>query len=878
MLNALKNVFGNSNDRFIKSLNPLVEKINNLEESMIAKSDAELKALTETYKKRVADGETLDQLLPEAFATVREASKRSMGMRHFDVQLIGGIILHRGMVTEMKTGEGKTLVATLPAYLNALTGKGVHVVTVNDYLAKRDAEWMANVFNFLGMTCLSVTNDLSPAARKESYACDITYATNNELGFDYLRDNMAFTEEQLVQREPNYAIVDEVDSILIDEARTPLIISGPTEDKTDMYQTMDSIMPQFERDTDYEVDEKQKSAALTDAGMDKAEDILKEKGLVEEGHNLYEMHYVGLVHHLNQALRAHALFQKDVDYIIHNKEVVIIDEFTGRMMPGRRFSDGLHQALEAREGVDIKNENQTLASITFQNYFRLYNKLSGMTGTAETEAEELQTIYGLSVAVVPTNVEVARDDEADIIYRSVDEKNDAIVADIKDCHERGQPTLVGTTSIEKSEELSKVLKKAKVKHQVLNARHHEQESEIVAQAGRLGAVTIATNMAGRGTDIKLGGNLEMLLEGVTDKSEIAKITKQHEEENKAVMDAGGLRVIGTERHESRRIDNQLRGRSGRQGDVGSSTFYLSLQDDLMRIFGGALLERVAEGIGLEEGEAIQNKMISKSLETSQRKIEGRNFDIRKHLLKFDDVLNEQRKVIYAQRREIMTSETVDDIILDFREDALEMAHESCFPQGSYEDQWLVDAYHEEMKRLFNVTPNIKGWIEESSNTDDILEKSRALMQSVWSEKEKRLGVDTMRALEKAMLLQVLDQQWKDHLQRLDYLKQGINLRGYGQKDPVNEYKREAFEMFEELMANVRNDSVSFLSRVEVTEEEVAQMKARQEGAELPGQASDVPDDYDPYADMMLSRNAPCPCGSGRKYKHCHGKLPAKQSA
>lgn len=876
MLGLARKVFGTGNDRYLKSLQPVVAQINALREEMSAKSDDELRAVTDQLKQRLQDGETLDDVLPTAFAAVREATGRALGTPHYDVQLMGGIVLHQGKISEMKTGEGKTQVAALAAYLNALTGKGVHVVTVNDYLAHRDAEWMGKVYERLGMTCLPITNDLSPDARKESYAADITYATNNELGFDYLRDNMAFDEGQLVQRELNFAIIDEVDSILIDEARTPLIISGPTEDKTDLYRAIDDIMPAFKRDEHFEVDEKLKTATLTDVGMDEAERILKEKGFLEPDASLFDMHSVMLVHHLNQALRAHALFTRDVDYIVKDGEVVIIDEFTGRMMPGRRYSEGLHQALEAREKVSIKSENQTLASITFQNYFRLYNKLSGMTGTADTEAEEFATIYDLGVVILPTNVEVARVDEADLIYRTRAEKERAIAKDIKNCHERGQPVLVGTTSIEKSEQLSELLKKEKVPHNVLNARYHEQEAEIIAQAGRLGAVTIATNMAGRGTDIKLGGNLELLLEEAKDEKDAERIRQTHNEEHAAVMEAGGLRVIGTERHESRRIDNQLRGRSGRQGDVGSSAFYISLEDDLMRIF-AAGMEGLMGRLDMPEDEAIQSRLVSRAIETAQRKIESRNFDIRKNLLKYDDVLNDQRKVIYDQRRDLLESEDVSDVIVNFRHEALEVQTAYFFPPQSYPEQWDLDNLAEELRRLFNAAPDVKKMAaEEGVGPEEIHAKLQGHLDNIWSEKENRLGADILRRLEKIILLQVLDNQWKDHLQRLDFLKQGIGLRGYGQKDPLNEFKREAFEMFEQLLGSIRDETVTLLSRVEVNKGDMEAVEREEAAlaAKAPQAADPHTGDQDPYTSMNLPRNAPCPCGSGKKYKHCHGKLQA----
>lgn len=864
MKKLIKNIFGSRNDRYLKSIQPLVNKTNSYAEEYKNLSDEDLKSLTTKFKQRLENGEKLDDLLPEAFAAVREASSRTLGLRHYDVQILGGIILHQGKITEMKTGEGKTLVATLPCYLNALTGKGVHVVTVNDYLAKRDGEWMTPVFEALDMTCGSIVHGLSPEERRENYNCDITYATNNELGFDHLRDNMCFSTDQLVQRGQNFAVVDEVDSILIDEARTPLIISGPTADKTELYKAMNGLIPRLEENKHYEKDEKTKNVNLTEEGNDVAEDFMREIGLLEENSFLYDMENVMLVHHLNQALRAATLFKKDVDYIVKDNEVIIIDEFTGRMMPGRRFGEGLHQALEARENVKIQNENQTLASVTFQNYFRMYNKLSGMTGTADTEAEEFETIYGLQVVVVPTNIPVSRVDESDIIYRTVQEKYDAIIKDIRECHERKQPVLIGTTSIEKSEMFSKVLKKHKVKHNVLNARHHEQEAEIISQAGRLGAITLATNMAGRGVDIKLGGNIEVLLEGITDEKKIAQVTADYEKEKQAVIDAGGLRVIGTERHESRRIDNQLRGRSGRQGDKGSSVFYLSLQDDLMRIFAPGL-DKMMERLDMPENEAIQSKLVSGALEKAQRKLEGRNFDIRKNLLKYDDVLNDQRKVVYVQRKEIMTSETVDDIILEFRDELLEDLTMRCFV-GASSEEWQIASFKENIHRLYDIQPDINTWITEELSSDEIIKKTKERMENVWQAKEERLGEELIRKVEKTILLQVLDQQWKEHLQQLDFLKQGIHLRGYGQKDPLNEFKKEAFVLFESMFYAMKEQTTMMLSRVEIEESE----KARILAGELQ-QQEDEPK-TNPYGADNVGRNEQCPCKSGKKYKHCHGQL------
>ncbi|PPR19202.1 MAG: Protein translocase subunit SecA, partial [Proteobacteria bacterium] len=816
-MSFLKKLFGSRNDRFIASVQPTIQKINEYEPHFQQMDDDELKSMTESFKERLKGGETLDDILPEAFAVVREAAVRSLGIRPYDVQLIGGIIQHRGKITEMKTGEGKTLVATMPAYLNALTGKGVHVVTVNDYLAKRDAEWMAQVFTFLGLTCDYVVSGRTGDERRAAYAADITYVTNNELGFDYLRDNMTYSIEQRTGREElHFAIIDEVDSILIDEARTPLIISGPADDKTDLYKVVDQVIPQLKEGEDYEVDEKGKNATLTEDGTDTAEGILRKMGLIKDGESLYAMEHVMLVHHLNQSLRAHKCFTKDVDYIIHSGKVALVDEFTGRMMEGRRLSDGLHQAIEAKEGVDIQNENQTMASITYQNYFRMYDKLAGMTGTADTEAEELESIYGLEVLVVPTHVPVARDDVADIIYRTTEEKDRAIVKDIRECFERGQPILVGTASIERSEHYSELLKKHKVKHEVLNARQHEREAEIIAQAGRLGAVTIATNMAGRGTDIKLGGNLDLLLRDAKDEKDAERIKGVYEREKEDVLSLGGLRVLGTERNESRRVDNQLRGRSGRQGDPGSSVFYISLQDNLMRIFGK--LDAIMGTLEMPVDEAIQSRLVSRAIETAQRKIEARNFEIRKSLLRYDDVLNEQRQVIYEQRFEIMDSDEVDDIVLNFREETLEEICGTHMPHGSFAEQWNVDGLKEDLLRVYDIHPEVDKWAEEGESSDNVFTKCKALMENTWAEKEKRMGAVLMRQLEKNLLLQVLDNQWKDHLQRLDFLRQGIHLRGYGQKDPLQEYKKEAFSMFDAMLSNIREQTVMLLSRVEIADE------------------------------------------------------------
>ncbi len=877
VFNPLKKLFGSRNDRFIRSSKPLVEQINALEAEIKKLDDDALKAKTAEFQKRHQDGESIDSLLVEAFAVAREGAFRALGLRPFDVQLIGAIVLHRGMISEMKTGEGKTLVATLAAYLNAIAGNGVHVVTVNDYLARRDAEWMRPMFEMLGMKVGYIIHGLTDEERREAYGSDITYATNNELGFDYLRDNMKFSLSEMVQRDKSYAIVDEVDSILIDEARTPLIISGPTEDKTDTYVAVDKIIPSLKPEEHWIKDEKMRNVTLTEEGMDAAENLLREQGiLTKEG--LYDIQNVALVHHLNQALKAHSLFERDKDYIVKDNQVVIIDEFTGRMMAGRRFSEGLHQALEAKEGVKVQNENQTLAAITFQNFFRMYDKLSGMTGTADTEAEEFESIYGLRVVIVPTNVTVLRDDAVDLIYRTDEEKIKAIIEDIEDCAKRGQPILVGTTSIEKSENLSKELKKSKVKHSVLNARYHEQEAEIISQAGRFSAVTIATNMAGRGTDIKLGGNLDLILEGVTDAKKREKLAAAHEEEKRKVLAAGGLRVVGTERHESRRIDNQLRGRSGRQGDPGSSQFYISLQDDLMRIF-AANMDTIMERMSMPEGEAISSRLVSRALEAAQRKIEARNFDIRKNLLKFDDVHNDQRKVIYDQRREVMASEEVGDIVVDFREDVIEGILSRLMPEGSYAEQWDANAIAEEIFRIFQLRPPIAEWIKEDNVTEEVVfDRLCEYVAAAYGEKEKRIGAELLRRLEKSLLLQVIDQQWKDHLQRLDFLREGIGLRGFGQKDPLNEYKTESFNMFESMLNHIREETVMMLSLVEVREN-IENALPGEDGFSTPEQNtiegnSFADEETDPYASMGLGRNQACPCGSGKKYKHCHGNLRA----
>jgi preprotein translocase subunit SecA len=910
MLSLTRKLFGSANDRRIKKLQPRVEAINALEPELESLTDAELVAKTDEFKKRHADGETLEQLLPEAFAAVREAARRALGQRHYDVQLVGGIILHEGDIAEMKTGEGKTLVATAPVYLNALTGKGVHVVTVNDYLASRDAEWMGKVYAQLGLTTGAILNGMTDEARRDAYACDVTYATNNELGFDYLRDNMKYSLKEMVQRGHHFAIVDEVDSILIDEARTPLIISGRTEDKTDFYKTMDSIIPLLDED-DYEIDEKSRSILITEDGNDKIEVLLREHNLLEEG-DLYDAENVMVVHHLNQALRAHKVHQKDKDYIVKDRKVVLIDEFTGRMMQGRRLSNGLHQAIEAKEGADIQPENQTLASITFQNYFRLYNKLAGMTGTASTEADEFHSIYGLGLAEIPTNRPIQRQDDEDEVYRTAREKNDAIVEDIKQAVEKGQPVLVGTVSIEKSESLSEFLKKKKIKHQVLNARYHEQEAGIVAQAGVPGAVTIATNMAGRGTDIQLGGNVEFRLadwiDEQTQKSEApdekaietkrAEIAAEVETLKQKALEAGGLYVLATERHESRRIDNQLRGRSGRQGDPGRTKFYISVEDDLLRIFAADRLDAIMRMGGLKEGEAIQHPWMSKAIETSQKKVEQRNFDIRKDVLKYDDVMNDQRKAIFEQRIEFMTDDDVSDVIKDMREETAETIVARFIPPKALPDQWDVDGLHEAVIEYFNIDLPVKDWAEEEGIADEeIVERLKNAAEKTYAIKASETGSELMRRVEKQILLETIDRGWREHLQRLESLRSIIGLRGYGQRNPLDEYKTEAFSLFDHLLSSLREDvtKVMMKVRVQATPPQPAplpEMKTTHIDPRTGRNEMDGPDagpvaprtaptqrrtsmsgnPNDPASWGKVQRNAPCPCGSGKKYKHCHGAI------
>jgi preprotein translocase subunit SecA len=909
MFGALaRRLFGSANDRYVKSLGHIVEAVNELEPQLAAMSDDELRARTAQFKQQLADGAELDDLLPDAFATVREAAKRTLGQRHFDVQLMGGVVLHRGMIAEMKTGEGKTLVATLPVYLNALTGKGVHVVTVNDYLASRDAEWMGQIYRFLGLTVGCIIHDLDDAQRREAYMADVTYGTNNELGFDYLRDNMKFRLEDMVHRPFHYAIVDEVDSILIDEARTPLIISGPTEDNSELYIQVDKLIPALEPD-DYEKDEKQRTVTLTESGVEKIEALLRRSSLMTTG-SLYDIHNVSLVHHVNQALRAHKLFARDTDYIVKDDKIVIIDEFTGRMMEGRRYSEGLHQALEAKEGVTVQNENQTLASITFQNYFRLYPKLAGMTGTAMTESEEFSEIYKLDVIEIPTNEPVRREDTDDEVYRTTREKYDAILQNVLECCERQQPVLVGTVSIEKSEALAALFKKHKLPHNVLNARYHEQEAYIIAQAGRPGAVTIATNMAGRGTDIQLGGNLDMRLRTelatVLDPAErerrAAAIRAEIETAHEAVVNAGGLFVVGSERHESRRIDNQLRGRSGRQGDPGASKFFVSLEDDLMRIFGSERMDSMLQRLGLKEGEAIIHPWVNKALAKAQQKVEARNYDIRKNLLKYDDVMNDQRKVVYEQRREIMDSRDVAVTIADMRNETIDEIVATAIPNNALPEQWDMAGLHAESLRLLAVDLPLAEWAKEDGITvDEVRERIMAAADRKMAEKSANYGPELMRMAEKSLLLQLLDQIWKDHLLSLDHLRQGIYLRGYGQRDPLNEYKREAFELFGTMLVNLRQQVTSLLSHVELRVPEPAFVAAMPEPEEAlvgasrtmgsngaiaaggrPARRGGSVNGADGSGGVRTAparapwsgtpRNAPCPCGSGRKFKHCHGRV------
>ncbi len=880
MFNVLTKIFGNRNERILKDMYPVVDQINALEEETKALSDEALKEKTNEFKQRLAEGESLDDLLPEAFAVVREASTRALGMRHFDVQLIGGMILNGGKIAEMKTGEGKTLMATLPVYLNALTGRGVHVVTVNDYLAARDAEWMGKLYSFLGLTTGAIVHGISSEERQAGYAADITYGTNNEFGFDYLRDNMAFVREDLSQREKHFAIVDEVDSILIDEARTPLIISGPAEQATDLYEQADVLIKQLD-ESDYEKDEKDKVVSYTEEGMEHIEALFREAGLMETG-NLYDPENVNQMHAATQGLRANTLFTREVDYIVRDGELILIDEFTGRMTPGRRYSDGLHQSLEAKEGVEIQPENQTLASITFQNYFRMYDKLAGMTGTADTEAEEFQKTYKLEVVIVPTNQEMIRNDMTDLIYRDQEDKYLAIIDDIVATHERGQPILVGTTSIEKSEQLSSMLQAKGVKHEVLNAKHHEREAEIVAQAGRKGALTIATNMAGRGTDIMLGGNPDMLISQLPKKlsdnerevkaEEIRAACKREHDEVTAV---GGLHILGTERHESRRIDNQLRGRSGRQGDPGSTRFYLSMEDDLMRIFGGEKMQSMLTKMGFSKGEVIEHPWVTKAIENSQKKVEGRNFDIRKQLLEYDDVMNQQRDVIYSQRLELLEAEDVRDVIEDMRRDYAKQLT-GKFLSG-HADQWDLDSFREMLEKSLTLEADVEAWRDacDIQDAESMAEKLTEALELHLSEKEAITGAEQMRGFEKWLLLNVLDHHWKEHLLAMDHLRQSVGLRGYAQKQPIQEYKRESFELFSAMIDRIREQAMTTLHSVQIERpEEMEQQKPKQEapvtysrGENEPAEAVHTYKREQP----KVGRNDPCPCGSGKKYKQCHGK-------
>ncbi|CAK1701620.1 protein translocation ATPase [Vibrio crassostreae] len=902
----LTKVIGSRNDRTLRRLRKIVKEINNYEPTFEALSDEELKAKTVEFRERLDKGESLDQLLPEAFATVREASKRVYGMRHFDVQMIGGMVLNAGQIAEMRTGEGKTLTATLPAYLNALPSKGVHVVTVNDYLAKRDAETNRPLFEFLGMTVGVNVPNMAPPEKKEAYQADILYGTNNEFGFDYLRDNMAFRAEDRVQRERFFAVVDEVDSILIDEARTPLIISGPAEDSSDLYTRINTLIPNLERqdkedseeyrgEGHYTMDEKSKQVHLTENGQEFVEELMVKNGLMEEGDTLYSPTNISLLHHVNAALRAHVLFEKDVDYIVTEEgEVVIVDEHTGRTMPGRRWSEGLHQAVEAKEGVKIQNENQTLASITFQNFFRLYEKLSGMTGTADTEAFEFQSIYGLETVVIPTNKPMVRNDMPDVVYRTEEDKFNAIIEDIKDRVAAGQPSLVGTVSIEKSELLSNALKKAKIKHSVLNAKFHEMEAEIVAQAGMPSAVTIATNMAGRGTDIVLGGSWQAQVEKLENptKEQIEKIKADWRVIHDKVLESGGLHIIGTERHESRRIDNQLRGRSGRQGDAGSSRFYLSMEDSLLRIFTSDRMAGLIQS-GMDEGEAIESKMLSRSIEKAQRKVEGRNFDIRKQLLEYDDVANDQRKVVYELRDELMSSDDISEMIEHNREDVLASVIDEYIAPQSLEDMWDIAGLQDRLKNDFDLDFDIQGWLDEDDKLYEEALRERILGMAVdsYKQKEEVVGAQVLRNFEKSVMLQTLDGLWKEHLAAMDHLRQGIHLRGYAQKNPKQEYKRESFELFEGLLDVLKTDVVTILSKVRVQQQEEvekmeAQRQAQAEEAARRAQAqhataeNQLGDNEAEAAspqtvvrdERKVGRNEPCPCGSGKKYKQCHGKI------
>ncbi len=895
-IKILSKVFGSRNERQLKRMSRVVTRINELEPDLEKLSDEQLKARTGEFRKRQQDGTSLGDLLVEAFATVREASRRTLGMRHFDVQLIGGMVLHDGKIAEMRTGEGKTLVATLAAYLNALPGDGVHIVTVNDYLARRDAGWMGKIYEFLGLTTGVVVSGQSYEEKKAAYGADITYGTNNEFGFDYLRDNMAFTADDRVQGARNFGIIDEVDSILIDEARTPLIISGPVDERSDLYNKMNVLIPELslqeEEDGpgDYTLDEKNKQIFLTDAGHEHVEQLLLSNQLIKEGESLYDAANLNLMHHLMAALRANLLFQKDVDYILQDQQVVIVDEFTGRTMPGRRWSEGLHQAVEAKEGVPIQNENQTLASITFQNYFRLYNKLSGMTGTADTEAFELHQIYGLEVVVIPTHHPMVRDDMGDLVYLSMEEKFAAILGDVRKCQQQGQPVLVGTASVDTSEYLSKLLKKEGIKHEVLNAKQHEREAHIIAQAGCLGHITIATNMAGRGTDIVLGGSLEAEIAALDNPGEaqIEKINTDWQQRHDQVIAAGGLHIVGTERHESRRVDNQLRGRAGRQGDPGTSRFYLSLKDNLMRIFASDRVAGLMQKLGMQEGEAIEHPWVSKAIENAQRKVESHNFNIRKTLLEYDDVANDQRKVIYEQRDELMETGDISDTINAIRADVVNALINTFIPQGSLDEQWDVPGIEEALTKEFGIEIPVGEWLEQDDDLHEETLRERILktMEEAYAGKEAQAGPEVVRHFEKAVMLQVLDGSWKEHLAAMDYLRQGIGLRGYGQKDPRQEYKREAFGMFTDMLERIKHDLIGIVSRVQVRAESDVEAVDQQRRSQAPRQyrhaeASAMGEEGQAEAGgqtpftrkgRKVGRNEPCPCGSGKKYKQCHGKL------
>jgi preprotein translocase subunit SecA len=902
--NFLSKIFGSRNERLLKRMSKVVAEISALESQVEPLSDEELRAKTEEFRQRLSDGATVNDILPEAFAVVREAGKRALNMRHFDVQLIGGMVLNDGKIAEMRTGEGKTLVATLAVYLNALSGKGVHLVTVNDYLARRDAEWMGKLYQFLGLTVGVILSGQSSEEKRAAYNSDITYGTNNEFGFDYLRDNMAFSTEDKVQRDLHYAIVDEVDSILIDEARTPLIISGPAEDSSELYQNINQIVPRLvkqageeleegQAEGDYYLDEKSKQVYLTELGHQHVEELLTEIGLLSAEESLYDAANIRLMHHTNAALRAHALYQRNVDYIVKDGEVVIVDEFTGRTMPGRRWSDGLHQAVEAKEGVQVQHENQTLASITFQNYFRLYDKLAGMTGTADTEAFEFQQIYGLEVVVIPTAKPIARVDSTDLVFLTPQEKFAAIAEDIKDCRERKQPVLVGTASIETSEYLSGLLNEQKIEHNVLNAKFHEKEAHIIAQAGRPGAITIATNMAGRGTDIVLGGSFEAELADAGDISEEQrqKMITDWEKRHEQVLEAGGLHVIGTERHESRRVDNQLRGRSGRQGDPGSSRFYLSLQDNLMRIFASDRVAGLMQKLGMQQGEAIEHPWVNKAIENAQRKVEGHNFDIRKNLLEYDDVANDQRKVVYGQRAELMATDDISETINNIRHDVVNEVIDNYIPPQSLEEIWDVAGLEKALQAQFGADMPVQQWLDADDNLHEETLRQKILdeLERAYHETEALAGKEVLRHFEKAIMLKVLDEQWKEHLGIMDHLRQGIHLRGYAQKNPKQEYKREAFELFSQMLERVKHETVEYLSKVQVRAEEDVEAVEEQRRSTAPvsyrhdeaqAAVADAPpaEAAEPAAQPFVregrkvGRNEPCPCGSGKKYKQCHGKL------